>query len=289
MSKRIYAVVSSALFLVTACSFPFVSFDDAASSSAGGAVGATSTIASTAAISTADATASGTGGSPPVPGVPVDLGTASDYAILAESGITNVPPSVIQGDMGVSPIAVTAITGFALVPDANGQFSTSLQVDGKVYAASHMAPTPAKLGGAVADMLQAFGAAAARPPDVTEMELGDIGGATLVPGVYRWSSGVSITTSVTLEGNATDVFVFQIAQTLELSGASQVILTGGVVPRNVFWQVSGLVDIGAASHLEGIVLGKTSIAMHAGASTNGRLLAQTAVNLETAFVTPPDP
>lgn len=117
-------------------------------------------------------------------GASIDLGTAGTFVLLGKAGITNVPTSVITGDIGVSPIASTAITGFALTSDASNQFDTTPEVIGKVYAANFAAPTPAKLTMAIADMQTAFDAAAGRAPDVTELGAGSIGSTTLTPGVY---------------------------------------------------------------------------------------------------------
>jgi len=209
----------------------------------------------------------------------VDLGTAGNFVILSKSGVSTVSPSVITGDLGVSPIAATAVTGFSLTADATNVFSTSQQVTGNVYAADDAAPTPAKLTTAVGDMERAFTDAAGRAPDVTELGAGDIGGMTLDPGVYKWGTALLIPTSVTLEGSSTDVWIFEIAQGLTLSSSASIFLAGGALAENVFWQVSGGVTLGSTSHLEGVVLGKTAITLGSAASVHGRLLAQTAVTL----------
>lgn len=209
----------------------------------------------------------------------VDLGTAGTFVILSKSGVSAVPPSMITGDLGVSPIAATAITGFSLTADATNVYSTSSQVAGNVYAADDAAPTPANLTTAVGDMERAFTDAAGRAPDVTELGAGDIGGMTLDPGVYKWSTALRVPTSVTLQGSSTDVWIFEIAQGLTLSSSASVFLAGGALAEHVFWQVSGGVTLGSSAHLEGVVLGKTAITLGSAASVHGRLLAQTAVTL----------
>lgn len=83
----------------------------------------------------------------------------------------------------------------------------------------------------------AFTDAAGRAAGVTELGAGNIGGMTLTPGVYKWGTGLLIPTSVTLNGSATDVWIFQVAQDLTVSSATNVVLTGGAVAKNVFWQV----------------------------------------------------
>ena len=207
--------------------------------------------------------------------------------MLSKSGVSTVPPSVITGNLGVSPIAATAVTGFALKADATNVFSTSTQVTGKIYAADYAVPSPSNLTTAVLDMQTAFTDAASRAPKVTELGAGNIGGMTLTPGVYKWSSAVVIPTDVTLKGSSSDVWIFQIAQTLDLANATKIILQDGALAKNIFWQVSGRVDVGTTAHFEGIVLSQTGIAFRTGASVNGRLLAQTAVTLDSTTVVQP--
>ena len=219
----------------------------------------------------------------------MNLGTAGSYAILAKSGIANVPTSAVTGNLGVSPAAATYITGFSLTADSTNVFSTSSQVTGKVYAADYAAPTTSNLPTAIGDMQLAFTDAAGRAPKVTELGAGNIGGMTLTPGVYQWSTGLLIPTSVTLAGSATDVWIFQIAQNLTVSSATNVVLSGGAVPKNVFWQVAGLADLGTTVHFEGVILSQTSITLAAGTSINGRLLAQTAVTISGSTVVQPAP
>jgi hypothetical protein len=219
----------------------------------------------------------------------VNLGTAGNFVMLAKSGISTVPTSTITGDLGVSPAAAAYITGFSLTADATNVFSTSPQVTGKVYASNYTAPTPSNLTTAVSDMQLAFTDAAGRAPDVTDLGAGSIGGMTLTPGVYKWGTGLLIPTGVTLAGGPTDVWIFQIAQSLTVSDATSVSLTGGAVPQNVFWQVSGSAKLGTTAHLEGVVLSQTSITLGTGSSINGRLLAQTAVTIDDSTVVEPAP
>lgn len=221
---------------------------------------------------------------------PVNLGTARKFAVLSKSGVSTVPNSVVTGNIGVSPIAHTAITGFSVTADSSTMFSTSDQVHGHIYAADSTAPIPAYLTTAVGDMEAACVDAAGRAlPDFVELGAGEIGGRTLVPGLYKWGTGVSIAKDVTLSGGPDDVWILQIAGTLTQAAATKVILTGGAQAKNVFWQPADVVAIGTTAHFEGIILAKTMIAMKTGASMNGRLLAQTAVTLEQNVVTQPAP
>jgi hypothetical protein len=226
-------------------------------------------------------------GEPGGGGLGVNLGSAGNFVILSKSGISTVPTSAITGDIGVSPAAATYITGFALTSAATNVFATSPQVTGKVYASTYAPPTPSNLTTAVGDMQTAYTDAAGRAPKVTELGAGNIGGMTLSAGVYKWSSGLQIPTSVTLTGSGTDVWIFQIAKNLTMSSAVSVLLAGGATPKNIYWQVAGSVNLGTTSHFEGTILTQTSIAMGTGASINGRLLAQTAVSIESSDVVAP--
>lgn len=224
---------------------------------------------------------------PVVMGLPVNLATAGNFAILAKSAISTVPKSTITGNIGVSPAAATFITGFSLTADATNVFSTASQVTGKVYASNYAVPTPANMTAAISNMQLAFTDAAGRAPDVTELGAGNIGGKTLTAGVYKWGTGLLIPTNVTLTGSATDVWIFQIAKNLTVASGVKLLLAGGALPKNIFWQVAGYVDLGTTAHFEGVILCQTAIVLRTGASINGRLLAQTAVNIDGATVVQP--
>ena len=223
-------------------------------------------------------------GGPAVAANGVNLGTASTFVILAKSGITNVPTSKIAGDLGVSPVDETAITGFPLKRDISGTFSTTPEVTGKIFSASLTAPTPSQLTIAIGSMEAAFTDAAGRAPKATELGAGDIGSMTLSGGVYKWGSGLLIPTNVTLDGSSTDVWIFQIAKNLTVSSDVQVLLKGGALAKNVYWQVAGAADLDTTAHLEGTILCQTGISLKKGASINGRLLAQTAVTISGSAV-----
>ncbi len=214
---------------------------------------------------------------------PVNLGTAANFVILSEAGVSTVGTTKIVGNIGVSPIAASAITGFGLVLDKSGTFSRSSLVNGKIYAASYKAPTPAMLTTAVGDMQTAYTDAAGRPPTSTStinVGAGNIGGLTLKPGVYKWSSAVTIPTNVTLLGNRKAVWIFEIAGALNISSGKKIILAGGARTKHIFWQVAGATTIGTNSVFKGNILDKTNIAVKTGAVLKGRELAQTAVTLE---------
>jgi hypothetical protein len=225
----------------------------------------------------------------------VDLGSARHYAILAKSGISTVPSSIITGDIAVSPIAATAITGFGLVADSGGTFSTASQLSAtsKAFAADYAVPTPARLTAAVSDMEASYTAAAnlvnndsARKNLGAGILGGDFGGAAnpLTPGVYTFDTGVTITDNIYFHGDATAVFTMQIKGVLAQAANTEVILTGGALAGNVVWQVSGNAAIGAGAHMEGVLLIFTDVVFVTGSSLNGCILSQTAVNLQKATI-----
>ena len=226
---------------------------------------------------------------PVAPALPVNLGLAGNFVILAKTGVSTVPTSAITGNIGLSPAAASYITGFSMTADASNVFSTSAQVTGQIFAADFAPPTPSNMTTTISDMELAFTDAAGRAPDVTELGAGDISGATLTSGVYKWSTGLLLASDLTLTGSATDVWIFQIAQGLTVSNGVRITLAGGAVPKNIFWQVSGQADFGTTAHLEGIVLSQTLIALNTGATARGRLLAQSAVTLDAVTLVAPPP
>ena len=187
----------------------------------------------------------------------------------------------------MSPNGKAALIGFSLTY-ATG-YATSSQVTGKLYAADMTSsPTPSNMTTAIADMQTAYTDAAGRTtPDKTNLGAGNIGGLTLVPGLYVWGSTVLIPANVTLAGAANDVWIFQMSGNLTLSSSVKVLLSGGAQAKNVFWQLAGIATLGTTSHFEGNILSKTQVVMQTGASMNGRALAQTQVTLDHNVVKKP--
>lgn len=223
----------------------------------------------------------------------VNLGTAANYAVLAKTGVSTVPTSVVRGNVGLSPAARVALTGWSETSDVTDTYSTSAQVVApfKLYAADYVGgATSADLNTARLNMETAYTNAAgqtATSAATTNVGAGTLTSLTLSPGVYEWGSAVTIPTDLTFNGPSTGVWILKVAGTLNMAAAKNVILSGGALPKNIFWQVSGAVTIGANTHFEGIVLGMTSITMGNLSSINGRLLAQTAVSLDATTVTQP--
>jgi hypothetical protein len=227
---------------------------------------------------------------------PVELGTAGNYVILTKTGVSSVPASDITGDMAVSPAAATYLTGFGLTADSTNQFSTSTQITGKAFAANYATPIPTHLTTAVSNMEAAYTAAAGRDAGVGDHlnygsgALGGVFGGVgneLTPGVYTFGTGVTIGADIYFDGSDTDVFIMQMTGDLLQAANTEVHLTGGALAKNIFWQVAGYVEVGDEAHMEGIILSKTSVLFKTGSSLDGRVLTQTACNLQSATITQP--
>jgi hypothetical protein len=224
---------------------------------------------------------------------PVVLGTSGNFVILTKSGITNVHPSAITGNIGSSPITAAAMD--------NVFCSGPVDIIGTIYGVdatytgsgdktcfAGTAADKTTVDNAVLDMGTAFTDAAGRTsPDHTELYAGDISGKTLAPGLYKWGTGVLITNAgVTLSGGANDVWIFQIAQDLTVDNGAIVTLGGSALAKNIFWQVSGQATLGTTADFKGIILSQTLISLNTNAVLHGRALAQTAVTLNMNTVGP---
>ena len=216
---------------------------------------------------------------------PVNLRTAGNYVVLSKTGITDVPPSPIVGNIGASPITGAAI------------HVTCSEVTGTIYAVDAAGPAPCAvtdstgLGTAIGDMATAFTDAAGRTiPDFTNLGAGNISGRTLVPGLYKWSTDViADDTGFTLSGGPNAVWIFQISGNLTIANGAHITLAGGAQPTNIFWQVGGGVGLtlGTGAVFYGNVLSASAVVMNTGSSLIGRALAVTDVTLAMSPVTSP--
>jgi hypothetical protein len=206
---------------------------------------------------------------------PVNLGCAENFAILAGSTITSTGFSIVDGDIGLLP--GSAITGFPPAIVVNGSIFINNQIatNGKIC------------------LNAAFNDAAGRTPVPTGPFLnpgsGNIGGLTLVPGLYKFTSSATLSGSnVTLTGGSNDVWIFQIGSNLDIGNAVQVILAGGAQAKNVFWQVGSSATIGTSSVVKGTIMAYQSISLNTGAQLDGRALASIgAVTLDGNTITRP--
>ena len=219
----------------------------------------------------------------------VNLGTAGNFAILTKSGISTTGTTLITGDIGVSPIDHTAITGFSETLDPSGEFSTSIYVVGNIYATDYAVPTPTYTSTAISDQETAFTTAMGLTLSViNDLGAGDISGMTLAPGLYKWGTGLLITNAgVTLAGGPNDTWVFQIADDFTINNDAIITLTGGAKPENIFWVTSTQALLGSNVDFSGIILAQTLISLNSGTTVHGRLLAQTEVTLISSTVTEP--
>jgi hypothetical protein len=190
---------------------------------------------------------------------PVNLATAQPFVVLGGAGVTNTGPSVLNGDLGVTP--GTSLSGFGAPAVVNG--------------ATHA--NDAVAAQAQADLTTAYNVAAEQPiapgNDLTGV---DLGGLTLSPGAYGYSTSAQLTGQLTLDahGDPNAQFVFVIGSTLTTASASSVILTNGASPCNVFWKIGSSATFGSGTAFEGNVLALTSISLNSGVTVLGRALAR---------------
>ncbi|GGV72883.1 ice-binding family protein [Streptomyces massasporeus] len=199
---------------------------------------------------------------------PVPLGTAGNFGVLAGSTVTNTGPTTVERNVGVSP--GTAVVGFppgAVVPP------------GTIHAANSVALQ------AQNDLTTAYNQAAGQAPDVTYTgDPVELGGQTLVPGVYKVPVSAQLTGTLTLngQGNPNAVWVFQVGSTLTTASASEVLFTNGANPCNVYWQIGSSATLGTGTRFVGNVLALSSITANTNTTVNGRLLARNgAVTLDS--------
>ena len=214
----------------------------------------------------------------------VDLGTANNFAILTKTGVTTTGVTSVNGDVGTSPIAATAITGFALIMDSTNMFSKSALVTGEIRAASYTSPTPSTMTTAISDMETAYTNAASRVnPDKLDLGAGIIEGETLTPGLYKWGSSVGFTT-LEFAGTSEDVWILQMTGDLDVGSGAVITLSSGALAKNIFWQVAGSTTLHSTAAMEGTILCASEIVFKTGSSLNGKALAQTAVTLDAATI-----
>jgi type VI secretion system secreted protein VgrG len=197
----------------------------------------------------------------------INLGSAGTYAVLAATTVTNTGLTVVNGNLGVWP--GTAITGF-------GPGIVNGIEDAGDVAAHH----------AEASLAIAYGDAAGRTSVNVVGLAGDISGRTLAPGLYKSTSTLSLSGTVTLQGSG--VYIFQIASGLTVGSGATVVLSGGATAANVFWQVGSSATLGTTADFKGTILAFTSISLATGAKLEGRALAvQGAVTMEGNDITIP--
>ncbi|MFA7274201.1 MAG: ice-binding family protein [Crocinitomicaceae bacterium] len=189
----------------------------------------------------------------------VSLAGVNNFAVIAGAAVTSTGPTVITGDLGLSP--GTSIGGFP-----PGILNGTLHISDTIAS-------QAKL-----DLTAAFNDAAGRVATDMVTLSGNIGGLTLTPGLYKSTSSLAVSSGdVTFDalGNANAVFIIQIASTLTTTPGRKVILSGGAQAKNIFWQVSSSASFGTTTEFKGTVMALESITFDTGATLDGRALART--------------
>ncbi|MDZ7661823.1 ice-binding family protein [Thiohalophilus sp.] len=225
---------------------------------------------------------------------PVLLGTAGDFVILTKTGITNVPPSPITGNIGASPITAAAMDDVTCAEMTDTIYGADNAYTGSGDTSCFLGDSAAntRVDNAVLDMGIAYTDAAGRSsPDFTELHAGDLSGQTLEPGLYKWGTGVLISTDMTFDGDPNDVWILQVAGDLTVASGASMTLAGGAEAKNIFWQIGGSSGaiINTDAHVSGILLAEKAITLATGTSVDGRLLSQTEVTLQQNDVTQPAP
>jgi hypothetical protein len=188
----------------------------------------------------------------------VFLGTAGTFAALSYAGVTNAGPSVINGDLGTYPIA--SCTGLPTPCTGNGPGQVNGTIDDADVVAQH----------AQASLLIAYNDAKGRTTAPITVA-GDLGGRTLTPGLYKSTSTLAITGTLTLDGAG--VYIFQVGSALNIATGGTVVLSGGATADNVFWQVGSSATLGTAADFQGTIMAEASVTLGTGARLNGRALA----------------
>jgi hypothetical protein len=234
----------------------------------------------------------------------VNLGGAGSYVILSKAGITTTGVTAITGDIAVSPIAASSMTGFALAKETGKGYATSSTnvVVGKIFAPdANYVGAAAILTPAVADMGLAYTDAAGRATTDSRDNIGSTagiggvlpGGPTtpFTKGVYTYTINVLLKGDLHFQGTPDDIFIIKTSGNLIQSGGFSVILDtiNGDTPqaKNIFWQVAGSVTLEAGAHMKGILLVANGVAFQALASLEGRVLTQKACTLIANTITGP--
>ncbi len=214
----------------------------------------------------------------------LDLRSMEDFVILAGSTVTGIPPVAIKGNVGLSPAAGSFIVGF-----------DGSNVDGILYVVDDTGPAGSVknatlLQTAKSDLTIAYNDAAGRTPVPTGDFLnpgdGNMGGLSLVAGLYKFTSSAAITgADLTLTGSSSDVWIFQIATSFNIGSGIKIILAGGAQAKNIFWQVGTSATIGTYATVKGTILADQSVTLGTGASLDGRALAFSAAVTMASGVT----
>lgn len=187
------------------------------------------------------------------------LGTADSFAVLAGSGITASNPSTVSGDVGTYPttteVGTITVTGTNHAGDATTQSAKTALTNAYLDAQGQTLPSVTALVDITTDSFSGTG-------------------HTLAPGIYKSANQIGVTGTLTLNGTASDIWIFQAPSTLTTASSAVIAFSGGAQACNVFWQVGSSATIGTGTHFKGSILALTDITDNGGSTIEGRLLAR---------------
>ena len=198
----------------------------------------------------------------------VDLGIADSFAIIAYTSITSAPTSNITGKVGLKP-------GTRSLINLNPATEVVGGLD-EIYAGDDIGDPSDYMNMAREDLIGAYRDIVSRPADADKVEAygGNPSGKILPPGIYKWSNGAAINSDITLEGSATDIFIFQITGDLSIAPKVRIVLSGGARAKNIYWQVSGKVTLESTTVVQGTIMSQLTFEMKSLAQLNGRALVK---------------
>jgi hypothetical protein len=214
--------------------------------------------------------------------VSVDLGTAANYTILAQTSLTAKPTSQIIGDVAYdgpdsTPTGFFQIHNGATLPLTD--YATSDRIDGKMYATNYSTTTQGQISQAITDRDAAYTQFVGLTGGTAQTGTDVVDGTVFNAGFYQWGAGFALTTQMVLSGNATDVWVFKMGA-LTMSGTSSILLTGGAIANNVFWYSASAATFADGSNMVGNVLVETTVTVADNVQTlYSNLYAKTGVTL----------
>jgi type VI secretion system secreted protein VgrG len=203
--------------------------------------------------------------------VPLSLGVAGNYVLLANTTITNTGPSIISGNISLYP--GTSITGFP-----PGTYLGTVDINNSAASNAQNA------------LISAYNQVSGLAPTtiLSAATYATISNQTLTPGTYSIGTSLQVNDNLILSGDVNSVFIFQIGSTLTTAVGSNIVLMGGINPANVYWQVGSSATLGTSSILNGVLLANISITTNTNATVNGRIFAiNGAIALDTNNITAP--
>lgn len=216
-----------------------------------------------------------------------NLGTAGYFTVLSQAGVSVTAGAMIKGNVGVGPIASTALTGFDLRKNALDTYSTSDNVPkGFIYAPDYPAPTPVNIEKAIADMQAAY-VSNSQLKNAVPIGIEELGGFIYRAGVFKFKAGARISQGKTLSLQGQGKFIFIIGSDLTIADAAQIVLRPGATANNVLWVVGSSATFAGRSNFAGTILAKSAVTLTKGDHITGRVFAGTAVTMSGSHIEAP--